>query len=357
MRRYQVVWWAMVGTLIVTGLAVTSAGQAPHPAEIVSPGEAGPSRGAFLVDFPGHPLPPGIGHDGQQFYAIARQPMHLEEVAEDLDRPRYRLQRITFPAMVWAVHPFGGGEGLVTATVLVGAAALLTASIATGRLSERLGGPPWLALIVSALPGAYATLRISTADTLALGAALLAVALSLGSRHRLATGAGVLAVLTKESAWLVLLGLAIWRRDRHGAALASIPAIAAATWWLWLRLTVPDTSEGVIEIVAPFTGWADALERWAAGEHTAGGALLTLAVALGALALVRVGWDHPLGPAIALQLGFLPFLAPDVIGPTFNAARTTMPLLALSIVALVAGSAETRPLTVQRSRAGADGTT
>ena len=35
-----------------------------HPANIVHPGADGPSASAILSDFPDHPLPPGLGHDG-----------------------------------------------------------------------------------------------------------------------------------------------------------------------------------------------------------------------------------------------------------------------------------------------------
>src|ERR671919_468424 len=47
--------------------------------------------------------------------AIARDPMHLHDVADHLDRPRYRLQRPLYPLLAWLLHPGGGGMGLVLA--------------------------------------------------------------------------------------------------------------------------------------------------------------------------------------------------------------------------------------------------
>ncbi len=331
---------ALVGATIVTATVLFDAyppGEHHHPANVVHPGKVGPSAAVFRADFPGEDLPDTLGHDGQQFYAIARQPLHPVRVAPDLDRPRYRLQRIAFPLLVSLLHPGGGGGGLVAATVVVGAIALAAGAFATGILSLQLGGPKWMALLFCLMPGAFAALRISTADTLALGAAIGAIALSLAGRHRWAVASAALAVLAKESLWLVLAGHALWRRDRAGAALAGIPALLGGAWWVFLRVLVVDNSEGVTEFVLPFTGLAHSMmERWMNGEHLVAAMSLALAFECGVLALLRVGLDHPLGWPILLQLILLPFLSTSVLGPTFNATRMTMPLIVMAFVAMVA---------------------
>ena len=328
---------AVLAASLTTALALYDADRpGAHPARIVHPGEDGPSAAVFLEDFPDDALPEGIGHDGQQFYAIARQPMHLDEVAPDLDRPRYRLQRMAYPLLVWALHPQGGGEGLITATVVVGFAALVAGGVATGVLSTQLGGPPALALVFPLLPGAFMTMRISTADTLALAAGLGAIALSLAGRHRWAVASGVLAVLAKESTWLLLLGVALWRRDRRGIVLAAVPAIAAGSWWAALHLLVDDTSEGVTEFTLPFVGLWDSVQYWLDGNTAFAHIVVPLAFVIGIWALVRVGIRHPLGPAIALQLAFLPLLNLNVLGLDANGSRMTMPLTILAVIALVA---------------------
>ncbi|MBK6856655.1 MAG: hypothetical protein IPG97_08950 [Microthrixaceae bacterium] len=114
-----------------------------HPANVVNPGAQGPSARAILHDFPDDPLPPGLGHDGQQYYAVARDPFHLDRVAEHLDRPRYRLQRMAFPLTAWALHPGGGGDGLVLAIFITGVVAVLAGAMATGHLSLALGEGPF----------------------------------------------------------------------------------------------------------------------------------------------------------------------------------------------------------------------
>lgn len=330
---------ALVGSSIITAVVLFDAyspGEHHHPANVVYPGDSGPSSAVFRADFPGEELPDGLGHDGQQFYAIARQPMHPVGVAPDLDRPHYRLQRIAFPLLVSLLHPSGGGVGLVAATVAIGAIALAAGAFATGVLSMQLGGPRWMAFLFCLVPGAYTTLRISTADTLALGAAIGAIALSLAGRHRWAVASASLAVLTKESMWLVLAGHALWRRDRTGAALAGVPALLGAAWWVSLRVLVEDSSEGVTEFVLPFVGLADSMGLWLGGEHPVAAMSVALAFECGLLALVRVGLDHPLGWPILFQLLLIPCLNINVIGLTFNATRVTMPLIVLAFLAVVA---------------------
>lgn len=347
---WRIVLLALVGAALTTSLALYDANRpGQHPARIVHPGADGPSAAVFLRDWPDETLPDGIGHDGQQFYAVARQPMHLEEVAPDLDRPRYRLQRIAFPVLVWALHPAGGGDGLITATVVVGALALLAGGVATGSLAARVGGSPAMALIFPLMPGAYMAMRISAADNLALAAALGAMALSLAGRHRWAVAAGVLAVLAKESLWLLLLGTALWRRDRRGIELAAIPAVAAGTWWVALRLLVEDHSEGVTEFTLPFVGLWDSMQYWLDGNTRFALYVVPLAFVIGIWALVRVGLRHPLGPAIALQLAFLPLLNIDVLGLDANGSRMTMPLTILGAVALQSWFADQRRVTRPRA--------
>jgi hypothetical protein len=305
-----------------------------HPANLIHPGATGPSAAAVRADFPGHPLPEGLGHDGQQYYAVARDPFDLQAAAEHLDRPRYRLQRMAFPLAAWALHPVGGGSGLVLALFAVGVAAVFAGAFATGALSVRLGGTPLPALVFALAPGAWMALRFTMADSLALAAAIGALALSLAGRHRWAVLAAVVAVLAKESLFLLPLGLAIAYRDRARLALVAVPAAVASAWWAALHLLVDDQSEGVIEFTYPFGGLIDSARYWAEGNAPL--AMLTVPGTLlfGLYALARAGRHHPLAAALALQLAFVPLLGRDVLGLDANGTRMTMPLLALAVVAV-----------------------
>lgn len=325
---------AVLGTGLLAFLAHRNAFvPGTHPANLVHPGADGPSAAAIRADFPDHPLPPGLGHDGQQFYAVARGPLDLDEAARHLDRPHYRLQRIAYPLTAWLLHPTGGGEGLVTAIFVTGVAAAFAGAVATGFLSLRLGGGPLVALVFLAAPGAWFALRFSTADTYALAAALGAVALSLSGRHRWAVAAAVVAVLAKESLILVPLGLLLHHRDRARLALVAVPAVVAGTWWVALRVLVTDHSPGVVEFTYPFGGLLSAARAWADGEAPIAMVTVVLTLAFALLVLARVGLRHPLGPAIAVQLAFLTVLGHDVLALDANGTRMTMPLLILAVVA------------------------
>jgi hypothetical protein len=333
----KVVLLALAAATLNAALAVKSAHYpGSHPASIVHPGAQGPSARVLIEDFPEAKLPRGIGHDGQQFYAIARQPTHLGAIAPDLDMPRYRLQRIAFPLLVWMLHPQGGGRGLIIATVIVGALALFAGGLATGVLALQLGGPLWLTLLFALWPGAFMSMRLSTADNFALAAGLGALVFSLAGRHRWALVAGVLATLAKESTWLLLLGLALHRRDRRGIYLAAVPAAVAGAWWLALRLLVEDNSPGLTIFTLPLAGLWACVQYWSQGNTLFAYFLVPLAFAIGAWALVRVKLRHTLGPAILLQMLFLAFLGVDSLGLDANGSRITMPLMLLGSVALAA---------------------
>lgn len=305
---------------------------------------AAPTRPAAPViaeDLPDFPLSEAGEHDGQQFYAIARELPSLDAAATRLDRSHYRLQRILFPAVARLIHP-GRGEGLVWTMFALGIAGVVALGAAAGMISRALHGPAWPAAAVAALPGCFISLRITVPDPVALAFTMWAVYLSLRARHRAATGLGVLGVLTRESSLSVLLGVALWRRDRAGLQLVAVPLAVAAGWWLTLKVTVTQQGAGVIEFVPPLTGWVDALEFWRSGLEPAGAGFALLGLALGVAALVRRGVGHPLGAAIAVQLALLVVLSSSALAPERNASRSTLPLATLAIVALAAPDPRSR---------------
>jgi hypothetical protein len=288
-------------------------------------------------DFPDRPLPDAIGHDGQFFYAIARQPMHLASATKSVDRPRYRAQRILFPVLAWVLHPTGGGPGLVLALVLVNVAGLLVGGVAAGALSQTRGGPAWPALVFPLLPGASDCLRLGVPDTLALALVLVALLLDQRGFPRLAVLAGIAAVLTKESSFLVLAGYGIWRGRPRGFRLVAVPALAGAAWWCWLRLTLHERSLHLEEF-APVTGLVHALRFWY--RHHPNIALLFLAtVGIAVLALRQRGLRDPLGGCIAIQLAFIPTLSFQVLAIGHDASRALLPLFVLGGLALCAPGA------------------
>lgn len=333
----DIVRWAllgMVGLLLLVMVDVSRHG-GRNPVSLIQPGSEGPSTEAVAVDFPDIEQSAGVGLDGQQYYAIARDPLHLSQTADQLDNPRYRLQRPLLPWTAWLLQPTGGGLGLVYALFLVGFAAVFCGALASGALATMWRGPPWVAAVFPLLPGAYWSLRVTVSDAMALGLALAAIALAARSRHGAAIAVGVLAVLAKEPAVLLLLGWALHRRTKKDALLAVVPAAAIVLWMGWLGLQLPPDTARPNDLGLPFAGLASAWsDVWSEGRELVGMACTLGGLALGATALALRRFRHPLGIAIAIQLGFLLVMGTNPTAVNFGATRMAMPVMMLSVIAL-----------------------
>ncbi len=338
--RPAVPWRAVVvpaaaATLLAVALVLTHVqATGRNPLNLLQAGARGPSAAVVARDFPETPLLEGGGHDGQQFYAIARQPMHWKDVAPALDRPAYRLQRALLPWLAWVLHPGGGGPGLVLALFAVGVAAMFAGGVALGALSASLGGPTRLGALFPLLPGTLVSLRITTSDTLAVALALVALACLVRGRSGWAVVAGVAAVLAKEPAWLILAGFALWRRDRASAVTAGVAAAVAGALALILRGVFPDAGRQVVELVPPLTVLPRTLGEWWGGGERLAMATVAATVALAVVALRRGGLRNPFGGAVALQLALLSALSFDASALNLNATRSVLPLGVCALLAL-----------------------
>lgn len=331
----------LLAVLIATSLVLIDlARTTTNPLNLIQPGLKGPSAEVFRRDFPGAEIPDSSGLDGQQYYAIARSPFDLDEAAEHLDRPRYRLQRPLLSWLGWLGHPTGGGRGLIASLFIVGLASVAGLAAAVGDLSRRFGGPAWTAALVGLFPGVWWSLRVTVADTLAAALSLGTIALLLSRHTRSAVLCACAAVLAKETAAVILVGwlLGDWRDGRRWLSVGTAATVALA-WHAFLRLQFPD-GEVVAELGAPLTGLVGAVrDRWLHGDELWGMLGTGAAVAVAALALARAGLAHPLGPAIVVQLLFLSVASADVLGNDFGAGRATLPLLALSVITAATPSA------------------
>jgi len=330
-----VLLWAFTGTAFAVAMTLANlASTYDTLGGLVVTGPGDPAAKVFAEDMPGYPVLNSGRHDGALFYVIAREPMHPESAAEGLDRPRYRLQRTLFPWLAWALHPTGGGEGLVWAMFIVGVIGVFAGSVATGALSVQLRGPPWPAIAFGLMTGTFTSLRISTPDPLALAFAFWALWFLLRNKLGWAVLVAVASVLTKETSLLVLVGFALWRRDRDSALVVAAPVAVAGAWWLWLRILLPDVGNQVVEFVPPFTGWVEAGRFWAQGYEPLGLMSFVAAVVVSIVALVRGGLRHPFGWAILLNLGMFVVLSVSAIAPERSAGRTTMAAFLLAIIVL-----------------------
>lgn len=297
---------------------------------LLGAGADGPARPLLDHEVPGAVRFAGLGHDGQQYYVIARHPISPAASADLLDSPAYRYRRILFPALAGALAP-DGGRALVWSLLAVSLAGVALGASATTRLP---GAPRWLPLAVGLSPGVGVACALSLADALATGLALAAVAAAVRRRWAWMLVALVAAALTRETLLLVALGLAcgpgMGRRLR--VATVAAPAVALGAWALWSTEQIGrSAAEGAGQVSLPLLGWLTSTSR-APG----------LALGLGLIVLVGLGavraWDRHRGVSVVLALhaALLLCLADDVTGSWVNTTRVAAPVTALAVWAVVA---------------------
>jgi hypothetical protein len=334
-----IIGWAAVGWIIcltftLTNLATTS----DSLGGLVDARHDQPTAPLLQREIGDSATRDGGGHDGAFFYALAEAPLHPDEVQAYLDGPRYRAQRIFFPLVVWALHPTGGGPGLVDTMFVVGALGVLAGGIAMGALAAQWGGSPRWGVAFGLLPGSWISLRISTPDPLALALALLALLVLLRGHLVPAVLLAAAAVLTKEPLWLVPAGYALYRRDRDALVFAAVPGLVAALWWLYLHQTLPARYDNVPAFTTPFVGWEQSVRFWAGGAEPIGLLSFVLAVGL-ALAALVLRRGHPMWWTVVLNVALAAVATADVLGPERNGSRTLMVLQVVALIALATPAA------------------
>lgn len=335
----------LLGAVLTSALVLLNLRVKEQPlTSVLTPGRESPAAPVIRRDFPKAPLLHSggndKGNDGQYFYVVARSPFEPEETAEHIDRPRYRLQRILYPLLAWAAHPGGGGTGLVVALLAVNAFGVFLGCAAVAGFAASRGRTPRWGLAYCLVPGTFVAMRISTADGLAAGLALLALLLLEREKRLEATIAATAAALTKETALLVVLGGggALWllRREVPVAFLA-LPVAGVVAWWSALRVLVPRvTTAEVTEFRRPLEGIVGAVDVWRFERDVGSAAVFVLAVALAAVALARARRGYFALP-IALQLALLLVLSDQTLVSQESAPRTLLPLTSLAITSLICG--------------------
>jgi hypothetical protein len=277
-----VVWFVLsAATALVVALAIASANGGLSG--LLTVGEDFTMRDYVAADLGDIELASGAGHDGQQYYGIARDPFGTGEVPDLLDNPSYRYLHILYPAM-------SGGLGLFSPDLTL-AMMLVLAVIGFGLagacslvLNRQLGGHSSIAQLAMVNVGLLLAVRFLLPDALALGLGMLGVVLAVSGRDRPAAAALALAVLTKTT-YLVIplaLGLWVWNSDRGRTRWLTVaPAVPAALWTAYVFARFGASTAGNLSV--PFTGFVGATGLW--GEVSTG----EVAMALVAAGLVIVG--------------------------------------------------------------------
>ncbi len=314
---------------------------ANHGSEaLLGAGTHGPSSALISKEVPDAPRFGSLGHDGQQFYAVARHPFDPAASRDQLDSPAYRYRRILLPALAGLVAP-NGGRALVFALLGVSLAGVALGAWAVSRFP---GGPAWLPLVVGITPGVGVALALSLGDALATGLALAAIAGALRRRWAWMTLALVAAALTRETLVLVAFGL-LWTPGmptRWKAASIAAPLGVAGTWAVWSAhaLGTPMLG-GSGQIGLPLVGW---LQSTGSPQGQLLGLLTMVVLAVGAWHTYRT--DPGLSVVLGLHAVLMMCLADDVTTSWLNTTRVAAPVFAVAVWAIVRQPAE--------AKAGAD---
>jgi hypothetical protein len=211
-------------------------------------GDVSASRSFVEPDFSFPVLVPGYGHDGQQFYVIARTVPHLDRAEGHVDRLAYRARRIVFPLLAAPAAP---GPPTVWAMLAVNLAAIGLAGVGIGRLAARVGVSPFLGLAAAVTPALFMSARASLSDALAFSLALWGVVV--WRRHvGWAALLFTMAALTREHTLVVPAACAVvalweWRRGFERPEPAwplAVPFLAYLVWAVALGVLLGPAGSG-----------------------------------------------------------------------------------------------------------------
>ncbi len=303
----------LVGAFVASGLL--------DPVQLLVAGDAGPSVAVVQRDFPGATLVEGVGHDGQQLYAVAAELPDLHAAARQLDDPRYRLLRIFAPAVA-SLAPDGNAIVLVLLALNLLGLGLAVGGLAS--LCQQSGRDPmlgWLAVVPLILP-----VFMTVVDPLATGLTLAALALV--GRNRLGSAGALFAVgcLTREGVAVTVAATAVvlllQRRRLSPPVIVGLSVLPLVGWYLYLADEIggsmPDRWSFLAFLHMPFGV----------------GALVVVCFAIGVVGTWRWRAQPVVAAAAATQVVQIPFFFEDIY-LALNLTRVVALSLALGLAALV----------------------
>lgn len=294
-----------------------------------------------------------IGHDGQIFYLIARDPAGIRGVPEHLPlfcQPQYRYRRILYPLLA------GGGGSFSGPMTLLGMIAWTAigsglATVATADICHSLQLRRWTVILAACNPGVLFSSLLLTSDVLALGLALSGVALMLRGKERMAVAAFALAVLSKETFLIFpiafsMLALKDRRFVRSGMTLFG-SALPFLLWSVWLALRMMPGNQSLHHITFPGYGILESGSFWFTDSGLPDGLTGVFGVGMLLLSLGLVALDRRSSQVIRWNLLLWSLLGSvlslAVWGVPLNAVRVLSPLwFWLSLAVSSAMSAWTR---------------
>ena len=251
--------WAALGGIAAALLLWAQTQAVEGTAGLLHVGEASALRPVIENQLGEIPLAPGPGHDGQIYYAIGLD-LSGDEVAPLLNHGAYRYRRILFPLLA---SGFGAldGSALLIGMIVVTIAATAVATGATAVTATRLGRSDWIALAVILNPGMWLSIRLLTADTVAL--ALMAVGLMAVSGNRPRSAISFAFSTLAKDVYLVTPGGLAVSKDRRRWFIVALPLAVLVAWMAWLTITMGEGFTARGNLAWPFTGIVDGAANWA----------------------------------------------------------------------------------------------
>jgi hypothetical protein len=319
------------------------------PAFLVHFGSEEPATGVYVDALGPDVLFAGPkGHDGQAFWTQARDPLLLQQPSpvERLDRPRYRAQRVAYPAMASFGRIFGEG-GLLWSLALINVAAAAIGTWLCARLAVRLGAPSTCGLVFGLSPLVLFATALDLNDAVAL-AGLVGFALAARQgRWVVATLLAVLAVLSRETSLLAVLAVAVLGGPPPALARRRTAAVAVAAttgWFLYVRAMLgPDDTKLPEIVLVPFRGFVDATDQfWRPRGTWEDAAVAAMVVATAVWVVARWLRRRTFEMTLALPSALIvPFLGAPVVAVSFAIMKAIGPALTFAALDVYAERAQT----------------
>lgn len=295
-----------------------------HPSRLLSVASADPLATYLAQRDPSFVFTtPADHYDGIYYLAVALDPFATGQAHDLIDLAAYRYGH---PLHGWLGGLLSLGQPTAMPWVFWGlsVASMVAAAVLVSLLARRLGGSPWLGLLVCLMPGLLfsASTALTEPGQVALICALL---LAWGAERRnwaLIVALGVAVCLMKEQLVLVPVALGLaellrWIRTRSfdwrpiPALLAGPVVLAAWLWYVRTRFTAEQSTYDDGNVGAPVVGWAETFgfaNQLRTGDFlssqigsTAVPGLIAVAAVLLAASVVGVVQRSDLGFVVLLQ--------------------------------------------------------
>jgi hypothetical protein len=309
---------------------------AARRAGLLSAGAAGVLVGALAARFGWQFF---FWTDAHGFWRIARQ---LSGAGLGPGEDAYRYGRMFYP--LTGLLLAGGNRAWLQWSLPAVNCLAFGASAACGvELAVRHGRPVRHGLLVLVVPGLWLCLLVAWSEALLIALLLGFVVFHDARRNALAAVCLALAILTKESAALILVPFgvaALLGRDRKAFLVRAAAGVPALLWWSWTRVRLGEwpflatTLSRSRAVGPPFDGFADLLR----GDVTAIHVIeigLVLAVAIGGIGFWLRHPSSVVAGAAAISCAFALCLGHNVLMYPGDTLRVLSPTLALLFAAVM----------------------